>query len=57
MVGPIAGALLAVAVAYALRGRGGDETAILSAQGSIEEFLGTDGKSDDVNSHKDKTTT
>ena len=35
LVGPIAGALLAVAVAYALRGPGGDEPAIQAAQGRL----------------------
>ena len=34
-VGPIAGALLAVGVAYILRGPGGDEPAILAAQGRL----------------------
>ena len=37
--GPIAGALLAVGVAYILRGPGGDEPTILAAQGR----LGNDG--------------
>lgn len=35
VVGPIAGALLAVGVAYILRGPGGDEPAILAAQGRL----------------------
>jgi len=39
VVGPIAGALLAVVVAYALRGPGGDEPAILAAQGRLAQFL------------------
>jgi aquaporin Z len=34
-VGPVAGALLAVAIAFALRGRGGDEHAIAAAQGNL----------------------
>ncbi|HVP22297.1 MAG TPA: aquaporin [Conexivisphaerales archaeon] len=38
VVGPIAGALLAVVVAYALRGPGGDEPAIQAAQGRLEEY-------------------
>ncbi|MHB8566810.1 MAG: MIP/aquaporin family protein [Nitrososphaerales archaeon] len=33
ILGPIAGALLAVGIAYVLRGSGGDETAIRAAQG------------------------
>ena len=39
VAGPIAGALLAVAVAYALRGPGGDEPAIQAAQGRLAEYL------------------
>lgn len=39
VVGPIAGALLAVLVAYALRGPGGDEPAIEAAQGRLEAPL------------------
>jgi aquaporin Z len=35
VVGPIAGALLAVGVAYILRGPGGDEPTILAAQGRL----------------------
>jgi aquaporin Z len=35
VLGPIAGALLAVVVAYALRGPGGDEPAIQAAQGRL----------------------
>jgi aquaporin Z len=35
VIGPIAGALLAVGVAYILRGPGGDEPAILAAQGRL----------------------
>lgn len=35
VVGPIAGALLAVGVAFVLRGPGGDEPAILAAQGRL----------------------
>jgi aquaporin Z len=35
VVGPIAGALLAVGVAYMLRGPGGDEPALLAAQGRL----------------------
>lgn len=34
-VGPVAGALLAVGVAYALRGPGGDEPAIQAAEGRL----------------------
>jgi aquaporin Z len=36
LVGPITGALLAVAVGYVLRGPGGDEAAIEAAQGRLE---------------------
>ena len=39
LVGPIAGALIAVLVAYVLRGPGGDEPAIQAAQGRLAEFL------------------
>jgi aquaporin Z len=39
VVGPIAGGLLAVGIAYILRGRGGDRPAILAAQGRLEEIL------------------
>jgi aquaporin Z len=34
-VGPIAGAVLAVAVAYVLRGRGGDRNAVAAAEGTL----------------------
>ncbi|MHB1868389.1 MAG: MIP/aquaporin family protein [Nitrososphaerales archaeon] len=57
VVGPIAGALLAVAVAYALRGPGGDEPAIQAAQGRLGEFLGTHAKREDEISHKDNPKT
>jgi aquaporin Z len=39
VVGPIVGGLLAVAIAYVLRGPGGDEPAIAAAQGRLQEFL------------------
>ena len=39
VAGPIAGALLAVGVAYILRGPGGDLPAVQAAQGRLEEFL------------------
>jgi aquaporin Z len=39
VVGPLAGALLAVGVAYILRGPGGDLPAVQAAQGRLEEFL------------------
>ena len=39
VVGPLAGALLAVGVAYVLRGPGGDLPAVQAAQGRLEEFL------------------
>ena len=38
-MGPIAGALLAVGVAYILRGRGGDVGGIGAAQGRLEEVV------------------
>jgi len=57
VVGPIAGALLAVAVAYALRGPGGDEPAIQAAQGRLGEFLGPHTKGEDEISHKGKPKT
>lgn len=37
IVGPIAGGLLAVGIAYLLRGSGGDVSAIEAAQGRLEE--------------------
>ena len=40
VVGPIVGGLLAVGVAYILRGPGGDLPAILAAQGRLPEILG-----------------
>ncbi len=36
-VGPVVGGLVAVGVAFVLRGRGGDEHAIAAAQGTLEE--------------------
>jgi aquaporin Z len=39
VVGPIAGALVAVGIAYLLRGPGGDEPAIEAAQGRLPEIL------------------
>lgn len=38
VVGPIAGGFLAVGIAYVLRGRGGDVSAIEAAQGRLEQF-------------------
>jgi len=38
-VGPIAGALLAVGIAYILRGRGGDLSGVQAAQGKLEEIV------------------
>jgi len=46
VVGPTAGALLAVAFAYVLRGPGGDQPAIQAAQGRLEEFLPLPPKTD-----------
>jgi aquaporin Z len=40
LVGPVVGALLAVGVAFILRGPGGDEPAVLAAQGRLTEILG-----------------
>jgi aquaporin Z len=39
IVGPIAGALLAVGIAYILRGRGGDVSGIHAAQGRLREIV------------------
>lgn len=39
LVGPIAGALVAVGIAYILRGRGGDIGGIEAAQGRLEEIV------------------
>jgi len=35
IAGPIAGAVLAVGIAFVLRGRGGDKTALAAAQGDL----------------------
>ena len=42
LVGPIAGALVAVGIAYILRGRGGDVSGIHAAQGRLEEIVAED---------------
>jgi aquaporin Z len=42
IVGPIAGALVAVGIAYILRGRGGDVGGIEAAQGRLEEIVAED---------------
>jgi aquaporin Z len=39
LVGPIAGALLAVGIAFILRGRGGDVGGIAAAQGRLQEIV------------------
>ena len=39
VIGPIVGGLLAVGVAYVLRGPGGDEPALQAAQGRLEQFM------------------
>jgi aquaporin Z len=39
LVGPIGGALVAVGIAYILRGRGGDVSGIAAAQGRLEEIV------------------
>src|SRR5881296_1767253 len=39
VVGPIAGALLAVGIAYILRGRGGDLSGVQAAQGRLHEIV------------------
>jgi aquaporin Z len=39
LVGPIGGALVAVGIAYILRGRGGGVSGIAAAQGSLEEIV------------------
>jgi aquaporin Z len=38
-VGPVAGALVAVAFAFILRGKGGDQNALAAAQGTLERLL------------------
>jgi aquaporin Z len=47
LVGPLAGALLAVVVGYVLRGPGGDEAARQSAQGRLEAYLRSPEKPDE----------
>ena len=44
VVGPIVGGLLAVGIAYILRGPGGDQPAILAAQGRLPEILEHSGR-------------
>lgn len=39
LVGPIAGGLLAVGIAFILRGRGGGHSGIGAAQGRLEEIV------------------
>ena len=39
LVGPIAGALVAVGIAFILRGRGGGQSGIEAAQGKLEEII------------------
>ena len=39
IVGPIAGALVAVGIAYILRGRGGGLSGIAAAQGRLQEII------------------
>ena len=39
LVGPIAGALVAVGIAYVLRGRGGGQSGIEAAQGRLQEIV------------------
>jgi len=39
LVGPIAGALVAVGIAYILRGRGGGQSGIEAAQGKLDEII------------------
>ncbi|HEY6411693.1 MAG TPA: aquaporin [Ktedonobacteraceae bacterium] len=39
LVGPIAGALVAVGIAYILRGRGGGQSGIEAAQGKLEDIV------------------
>jgi len=38
-VGPLAGALVAVGIAYILRGRGGGQSGIAAAQGRLQEVV------------------
>lgn len=40
VAGPLVGAMIAVGIAHILRGPGGDEPAILAAQGRLPEILG-----------------
>jgi len=51
VVGPIVGGLLAVGIAYILRGPGGDEPAILAAQGRLPEILRESTRSDSSKNH------
>ena len=37
VVGPLLGAAIAVGIAYALRGRGGDAGGVAAAQGTLDE--------------------
>ena len=39
VVGPLAGAVVAVGIAFILRGRGGDVTATRAAQGTLSDFI------------------
>ena len=39
LVGPIAGALVAVGIAFILRGRGGGQSGIEAAQGKLDEIV------------------
>jgi aquaporin Z len=39
IVGPVAGGLLAVGIAYILRGRGGDQSGIEAARGKLDEIV------------------
>jgi aquaporin Z len=43
-VGPLAGSVLAVGVAYVLRGRGGGQSGSLAAQGSLQPRVRHPGK-------------
>jgi aquaporin Z len=51
LVGPVAGGLLAVGIAYILRGPGGDAPAIEAAQGRLPDILRESARTDAHRSH------
>lgn len=48
IVGPIAGALVAVGIAFILRGRGGDQSGISAAQGRLEEIVSENSEKQEI---------